>query len=148
MVRLDRLSLVLDDRVDASLPESFGALQFAPVPGMDGAAVWRWKQTRSETLIQFLTPSIRAGEGVRDLPALRVSAQALDFLDYLIADPVKAAEGKTRVVGDVAFTEVAEVAGAITPVPGGVGPMTIACLLANTYTAACRAAGVEPEPLG
>lgn len=66
----------------------------------------------------------------------------------LSADPVKAAEGKTRVVGDVAFTEVAEVAGAITPVPGGVGPMTIACLLANTYTAACRAAGVEPEPLG
>ena len=91
MVRLDRLSLALDDGVDASLPESFGDLEFAPVPGMDGAAVWRWKQTRSETLIQFLTPSIRAGEAVRDLPALRVSAQALDFLDYLIADPVKAA---------------------------------------------------------
>ncbi|WP_428152287.1 bifunctional methylenetetrahydrofolate dehydrogenase/methenyltetrahydrofolate cyclohydrolase [Brevundimonas sp.] len=63
------------------------------------------------------------------------------------ADPVKAAEGKTRVVGDVAFAEAVTVAGAITPVPGGVGPMTIACLLANTYTAACRAAGVEPEPL-
>ncbi|MFY7976416.1 MAG: bifunctional methylenetetrahydrofolate dehydrogenase/methenyltetrahydrofolate cyclohydrolase, partial [Brevundimonas sp.] len=39
-------------------------------------------------------------------------------------------------------------AGAITPVPGGVGPMTIACLLANTYLAACRAAGVEPDVLG
>ncbi len=63
------------------------------------------------------------------------------------ADPVKAAEGKTRVVGDVAFVEAVEVAGAITPVPGGVGPMTIACLLANTYTAACRAAGAAPEPL-
>ena len=63
------------------------------------------------------------------------------------ADPVKAAEGKTRVVGDVAFKEAAEVAGAITPVPGGVGPMTIACLLANTYTAACRAAGIAPERL-
>jgi methylenetetrahydrofolate dehydrogenase (NADP+)/methenyltetrahydrofolate cyclohydrolase len=63
------------------------------------------------------------------------------------ADPIKAAEGKTRVVGDVAFAEAVEVAGAITPVPGGVGPMTIACLLANTYTAACRAAGVEPERL-
>ena len=63
------------------------------------------------------------------------------------ADPAKAAEGKTRVVGDVAFAEAAAVAGAITPVPGGVGPMTIACLLANTYTAACRAAGVEPEHL-
>jgi methylenetetrahydrofolate dehydrogenase (NADP+)/methenyltetrahydrofolate cyclohydrolase len=63
------------------------------------------------------------------------------------ADPAKAAEGKTRVVGDVAFKEASEVAGAITPVPGGVGPMTIACLLANTYIAACRAAGVAPERL-
>jgi methylenetetrahydrofolate dehydrogenase (NADP+) / methenyltetrahydrofolate cyclohydrolase len=62
-------------------------------------------------------------------------------------DPEKAAEGKTRVVGDVAFAEAAEVAARITPVPGGVGPMTIACLLANTYSAACRAAGVVPEPL-
>ncbi|MBX9615059.1 MAG: bifunctional methylenetetrahydrofolate dehydrogenase/methenyltetrahydrofolate cyclohydrolase FolD [Caulobacteraceae bacterium] len=63
------------------------------------------------------------------------------------ADPVKAAEGKTRVVGDVAFQEAMPVAGAITPVPGGVGPMTIACLLANTYLAACRAAGVAAERL-
>jgi methylenetetrahydrofolate dehydrogenase (NADP+)/methenyltetrahydrofolate cyclohydrolase len=62
-------------------------------------------------------------------------------------DPVKAAEGKTRLVGDVAFEEAARVAGRITPVPGGVGPMTIACLLANTYTAACRIAGVAPDPL-
>ena len=62
-------------------------------------------------------------------------------------DPLKAAEGKTRLVGDVAFDEAVTVAGHITPVPGGVGPMTIACLLANTYTAACRAAGVTPEPL-
>jgi methylenetetrahydrofolate dehydrogenase (NADP+)/methenyltetrahydrofolate cyclohydrolase len=47
-------------------------------------------------------------------------------------------EGKTRLVGDVAFAEAREIAGAITPVPGGVGPMTIACLLANTVVAACR----------
>jgi methylenetetrahydrofolate dehydrogenase (NADP+)/methenyltetrahydrofolate cyclohydrolase len=59
-------------------------------------------------------------------------------------DPEKAAQGKTRVVGDVAFDEAAKVAGAITPVPGGVGPMTIACLLMNTYTAACRSAGLDP----
>jgi len=59
-------------------------------------------------------------------------------------DPAKAAEGRTRLVGDVAFEEAARVAGAITPVPGGVGPMTIACLLANTYTAACRSAGLDP----
>ncbi|MBY5971591.1 bifunctional methylenetetrahydrofolate dehydrogenase/methenyltetrahydrofolate cyclohydrolase FolD [Pseudooceanicola marinus] len=56
-------------------------------------------------------------------------------------------EGKTRLVGDVDFDSAAEVAGAITPVPGGVGPMTIACLLANTLTACCRAAGL-PEPEG
>ena len=60
---------------------------------------------------------------------------------------VEAGEGKTRLVGDVAFEEAAEVAGAITPVPGGVGPMTIACLLANTVTAACRQAGIEPPQL-
>jgi methylenetetrahydrofolate dehydrogenase (NADP+)/methenyltetrahydrofolate cyclohydrolase len=53
---------------------------------------------------------------------------------------------KTRLVGDVAFDEAVEVAGAITPVPGGVGPMTIACLLANTVVAACRRRGLAvPE---
>jgi methylenetetrahydrofolate dehydrogenase (NADP+)/methenyltetrahydrofolate cyclohydrolase len=62
-------------------------------------------------------------------------------------DSARAAEGRTRLVGDVAFEEAAAVAGRITPVPGGVGPMTIACLLANTYSAACRSAGVAPEPL-
>ena len=51
---------------------------------------------------------------------------------------------KTRLVGDVAFSEAAEKAGAITPVPGGVGPMTIAMLMANTLVSACRAAGVAP----
>jgi methylenetetrahydrofolate dehydrogenase (NADP+)/methenyltetrahydrofolate cyclohydrolase len=50
---------------------------------------------------------------------------------------VAAADGKNRIVGDVAFAEAAQVAGAITPVPGGVGPMTIACLLVNTLRAAC-----------
>lgn len=56
-----------------------------------------------------------------------------------------AEEGKTRLVGDVAFAEAAAVAGAITPVPGGVGPMTIAVLLRNTVMAACRQSGIE-EP--
>ncbi len=54
---------------------------------------------------------------------------------------------KTRLVGDVHFDSAAAVAGAITPVPGGVGPMTIACLLANTVTATCRARGL-PVPAG
>ncbi len=56
-------------------------------------------------------------------------------------------EGGTRLVGDVDYTSASQVAGAITPVPGGVGPMTIACLLANTLTACCRAKGL-PEPDG
>lgn len=51
-------------------------------------------------------------------------------------------DGKSALVGDVAFAEVRQVAGAITPVPGGVGPMTIACLLANTTTSAFRHAGL------
>ena len=55
----------------------------------------------------------------------------------------RGADGK--LVGDVAFAEAAQVAGAITPVPGGVGPMTIACLLRNTLIAACRQAGM-PAP--
>jgi methylenetetrahydrofolate dehydrogenase (NADP+)/methenyltetrahydrofolate cyclohydrolase len=53
--------------------------------------------------------------------------------------------GKSRIVGDVAFAEAIEVAGAITPVPGGVGPMTIACLMINTVRAACARAGL-PAP--
>jgi methylenetetrahydrofolate dehydrogenase (NADP+)/methenyltetrahydrofolate cyclohydrolase len=59
-----------------------------------------------------------------------------------------AEEGKTRLVGDVAFDEAAQVASAITPVPGGVGPMTIAMLLRNTVVAAYRRAGLpHPEDL-
>jgi methylenetetrahydrofolate dehydrogenase (NADP+)/methenyltetrahydrofolate cyclohydrolase len=80
---------------------------------------------------------IKPGAAVIDVGINRVPSR----------DPVKAADGKTRLVGDVAFDEAAGVAGRITPVPGGVGPMTIACLLANTYTAACRSVGIEPETL-
>lgn len=56
-------------------------------------------------------------------------------------------EGKTRLVGDVAFDEAVEIAGSITPVPGGVGPMTIACLLANTVRAACHRRGWDEPTL-
>ncbi|MEM8655225.1 MAG: bifunctional methylenetetrahydrofolate dehydrogenase/methenyltetrahydrofolate cyclohydrolase FolD [Pseudomonadota bacterium] len=63
-------------------------------------------------------------------------------------DAPEKGEGKTRLVGDCDYDSCAAVAGAITPVPGGVGPMTIACLLANTVTACCRANGLaEPEGL-
>jgi methylenetetrahydrofolate dehydrogenase (NADP+)/methenyltetrahydrofolate cyclohydrolase len=55
------------------------------------------------------------------------------------------AGGKDRLVGDVAFAEAQNVAGAITPVPGGVGQMTVACLLVNTVRAACAIHGL-PKP--
>ncbi len=62
-------------------------------------------------------------------------------------DPIKAAAGRTKVVGDVHFKEAMAVAGWVTPAPGGVGLMTVACLLQNTVTAARRQAGAEPAPL-
>jgi methylenetetrahydrofolate dehydrogenase (NADP+)/methenyltetrahydrofolate cyclohydrolase len=77
---------------------------------------------------------IKPGAAVIDVGINRVPSK----------DPEKAAQGKTRVVGDVAFDEARQVAGWITPVPGGVGPMTIACLLQNTLIAARRLAGL-PE---
>jgi methylenetetrahydrofolate dehydrogenase (NADP+)/methenyltetrahydrofolate cyclohydrolase len=58
---------------------------------------------------------------------------------------VPGASGKSKLVGDVNFAECAQIAGAITPVPGGVGPMTIACLMVNTVRAACAIAGL-PTP--
>ena len=77
---------------------------------------------------------------------VRPGATVIDVGINRIPAPEKG-EGKTRLVGDCHFESCAEVAGAITPVPGGVGPMTIACLLANTLTACCRANGL-PEPEG
>ena len=85
-------------------------------------------------------PEMIAGDWVR--PGATVIDVGINRIDA----PEKG-DGKTRLVGDVHFDSAAEVAGAITPVPGGVGPMTIACLLANTLTAACRANGLE-EPAG
>ncbi len=72
-------------------------------------------------------------------------AQGATVIDVGI-NRVPKEDGKTRLVGDVDYAAAIGHAGAITPVPGGVGPMTIACLLANTITAACRAAGID-EPV-
>jgi methylenetetrahydrofolate dehydrogenase (NADP+)/methenyltetrahydrofolate cyclohydrolase len=60
---------------------------------------------------------------------------------------ITGADGKSRLVGDVDFDATCNVAGAITPVPGGVGPMTIACLLRNAVAAAARSRGL-PDPEG
>ena len=77
---------------------------------------------------------------------IKPGAVVIDVGINRISAPEKG-EGKMKLVGDVDYASCAEVAGAITPVPGGVGPMTIACLLANTLTATCRANGL-PEPEG
>ena len=76
---------------------------------------------------------------------VKPGATVIDVGITRIPHPEK--EGKTKLLGDVDFASASETAGAITPVPGGVGPMTIACLLANTVTACCRAHGLE-EPEG
>jgi methylenetetrahydrofolate dehydrogenase (NADP+) / methenyltetrahydrofolate cyclohydrolase len=98
----------------------------------------------------------------RDLPALCRRAEilcvAIARAEYIRGEWIRpgatvidiginrvSAAGKSRIVGDVNFAEAREVAGAITPVPGGVGPMTIACLLFNTLRAACMQAGL-PAP--
>jgi methylenetetrahydrofolate dehydrogenase (NADP+)/methenyltetrahydrofolate cyclohydrolase len=74
---------------------------------------------------------------------IKKGATVIDVGINRIAAPEKG-EGKTRLVGDVDFESAKENAGYITPVPGGVGPMTIACLLANTVTTACLINGLEP----
>ncbi|MEH7905333.1 bifunctional methylenetetrahydrofolate dehydrogenase/methenyltetrahydrofolate cyclohydrolase FolD [Rhizobium laguerreae] len=74
---------------------------------------------------------------------VKPGATVIDVGINRVAAPERG-EGKTRLVGDVAFEEVSAVAGTITPVPGGVGPMTIAMLMANTVIAAHRTAGQTP----
>ncbi len=91
IAQFERLSLAIGDTVEPSLAGSFAALSFAPIPSLKKNAVWRWRQTKSDTLIEFLTPSFRPEEDIRPLPALGVSAQSLHFLNYLIAEPIKAA---------------------------------------------------------
>lgn len=85
----ERLSLVLGDRVDEALEDVFSQLKFDPLPSLERGKVWRWRQTDRTTLVEFLTPSFDDTEGIRDLPALGVSAQSLHFLNFLIAEPLQ-----------------------------------------------------------
>jgi hypothetical protein len=90
IAQFERLSLALEDRVDPGLAETFSALKFAPLAGLDSDRTWRWAQGGSGQLVEFLTPAFGA-ETIRDLPALGVSAQALNYLNFLIAEPIHAA---------------------------------------------------------
>lgn len=91
VAQFERLSVALGDHVETPLTTSLQALDFAPVPGLQPRSVWKWRQTRSNTMIEFLTPSFRPEEDIRELPALGVAAQSLHFLNFLLAEPIKAA---------------------------------------------------------
>lgn len=86
----ERLSIALGDSVEENLVDVFAELKFAPVASLEPNKVWRWRQTDRTTLVEFLTPSFSEEEGLRDLPALGVSAQSLHHLNYLIAEPLHA----------------------------------------------------------
>jgi hypothetical protein len=86
-----RLSLALDDVVSEQLHKVLSDFAFEAVPTLDRDKTWRWKQTRSETLVEFLTPSFEENETLRPLAALGVHAQSLHYLNYLIAEPIKVA---------------------------------------------------------
>jgi hypothetical protein len=91
IAQFERLSLALGDRVEESLADTFTALDFTPIPAPLSRSVWRWKQSQSAAMIEFLTPSFRPEEDIRELPALGVAAQSLHFLNFLIAEPIRAA---------------------------------------------------------
>lgn len=86
-----RLSLALEDTAAPPLESVFKDLAFAPQPSVQKGRTWRWKQSRGDTLVEFLTPSFDEKEGLQPLSALGVDAQALHHLNFLIAEPIKAA---------------------------------------------------------
>jgi hypothetical protein len=86
-----RLSLALEDAVSEPLQNVLKDFSFEPISTLDRTPAWRWKQTRQETLVEFLTPSFDEAEDIKPLAALGVHAQALHHLNYLLAEPIQAA---------------------------------------------------------
>jgi methylenetetrahydrofolate dehydrogenase (NADP+)/methenyltetrahydrofolate cyclohydrolase len=133
------------------------------IAGLDAVVIGRsllFGKPAAQLLLSANATVTMAHSKTRDLPAL---SRRADILVAAIGKPefvkrdwikpgatvidvginrVAAGDGKTKIVGDVAYAEAAEVAGAITPVPGGVGAMTIICLMRNTLIAACAQNGV------
>ena len=87
----EKLSLALGETVLPSIGTLLADFAFDPVPSLDAGRVWRWRQSSSQTLVEFLTPSFDAEEGLRKLAALGVSAQSRHYLNYAIAEPIQAA---------------------------------------------------------
>lgn len=90
IAQFEKLSVALEDQVDPGLAETFSALKFDPLPGLEPGRTWRWAQGGSGQLVEFLTPAF-GEETIRELPALGVNAQALNYLNFLIAEPIHAA---------------------------------------------------------
>jgi hypothetical protein len=90
IAQFEKLSVALEDQVNPGLAETFSALKFDPLPALDPGRTWRWAQGGSGQLVEFLTPAF-GEETIRDLPALGVNAQALNYLNFLIAEPIHAA---------------------------------------------------------
>jgi len=141
-------------------------LSAAALSGKEALVLGRSNQVgkpMAQLLLQQNCTVTVAHSKTHDLPALCRRADiliaAMGVPRFVTADMVKPgavvidvgvnritlADGKTKLVGDVCYGEAMEVAGAITPVPGGVGPMTIACLMRNTLIAAAMQAGL-PQP--
>lgn len=87
----ERLSLAIEDTASPALNEVLSDLSFTALPSLNATRSWRWRQSRSDTRIEFLTPSFGEDEDIRELPSLGVHAQALHHLNYLIAEPIPAA---------------------------------------------------------
>ncbi len=85
----ERLSLAVGDIVPHATSSVLEGMSFELAPSIDQQSVWRWKEARWEMLVEFLTSAF-GDESIRKLHAFGVSAQALNYLDYLIADPIKA----------------------------------------------------------
>jgi hypothetical protein len=87
----EKLSLALGETVMPTVEGVLAGFNFASVPSLDAGKVWRWRQSSSETLVEFLTPSFNDKEELRQLAALGVSARSLHFLNFLISEPIQAA---------------------------------------------------------
>jgi len=87
----ERLSIALEDTTSPPMIDVLKDFKFEPAPDLVPGATWRWRQTKGDAMVEFLTPSFSEEEGRRSLPALGVQAQALHHLNYLLSDPIQAA---------------------------------------------------------
>ena len=86
----EALSLALNDTVETPLNEVLSDFSFTAAPSLNSHRTWRWRQTRKDMLVEFLTPSFQDNEDIRPLAALGVYAQSLHYLNYLLAEPINA----------------------------------------------------------